>query len=242
MNKTISESLSYIEEIRDMSIPAGVQPFIIPPMSALSKVREALPTSSRFMLGAQNAHWAPEGAFTGEVNMRMAKDAGAKLIEVGHSERREMFGETDETVSLKTRAALDHDLIPLICVGESAQTRRDGGTEGFIKAQVSTALNHVNSHEMNRILIAYEPIWAIGEGGREPLMTEIAPVMQEIQAMITERSGAGGRATALYGGSVNLKNAPGLLAIPQVDGLFVGRSAWNSSGLQQLIALVAASL
>ena len=126
MNKTLAEGREYADVLAAANIPEGVQLFILPPHTALAAVRDQLPASSPVLIGAQNAHWAPEGSFTVEISMRMAADAGATLIEMGHSERRAMFGETDETVSLKARAALDAGLTPLICVGESSQVREAG--------------------------------------------------------------------------------------------------------------------
>ena len=118
MTKTLAEARDFVDRIAPVPVPAGVQPFVLPSHTSLAAVRDRLPADSPVLLGAQNAHWAPDGAWTGEVSMRMAADAGAQLIEIGHSERREHFGETDATVAAKVAAALDHGLTPLVCVGE----------------------------------------------------------------------------------------------------------------------------
>ena len=132
MNKTLAEADSYVDQLVTFPILSDIQPFVLPPHTALARVRDRLPAHSPVLLGAQNAHWAPEGAWTGEISMRMAKDAGATLIEIGHSERREHFGETDHTVALKTAAAIANDLTPLVCVGEPLVVRDVGGAEDFV--------------------------------------------------------------------------------------------------------------
>src|SRR4051812_18197932 len=165
MNKTLAEADSFVDELLRFPIPSGIQPFLLPAHTALARVRDRLPADGPVLLGAQNAHWASEGSWTGEISMRMAKDAGATLIEVGHSERREHFGETDRTVALKAAAAVAHGLIPLICVGEPLAIRDAGGAEDFVRAQVQIAVSEVAPAEIAQMIIAYEPIWAIGEHG-----------------------------------------------------------------------------
>src|SRR6187551_3582162 len=143
MNKTLAEADDYIDQLLTFPIPSGLQPFVVPPHTALARVRDRMPADSPLLLGAQNAHWAGEGSWTGEISMRMAKDAGATLIEIGHSERREHFGETDRTVALKAAAAVAHGLVPLICVGEPLVVRDAGGTDDFIRVQVEIALSEL---------------------------------------------------------------------------------------------------
>src|SRR5215208_1090653 len=176
MNKTLAEADSFVDELLTFPIPSGIQPFLLPAHTALARVRDRLPAEFPVLLGAQNAHWAAEGAWTGEISMRMAKDAGATLIEIGHSERREHFGETDHTVALKTAAAIANDLTPLICVGEPLVVRDVGGAEDFVRLQLQIALSELAPAETQRVIIAYEPIWAIGEHGTEPTPDQIAPV------------------------------------------------------------------
>src|SRR4029453_3789348 len=132
MNKTLVEAESFIDELLAFPIPSGIQPFVLPPHTALARVRDRVPANSPVLLGAQNAHWAAEGSWTGEISMRMAKEAGPPLIEIGHSERREHFGETDRTVALKAAAAVAHGLIPLVCVGEPLAVREAGGRGRFV--------------------------------------------------------------------------------------------------------------
>lgn len=240
MNKTISEARTYVDQLSEVLEPPAVQPFLLPAHTSLAAVRDCLPATSRMLLGAQNAHWVPEGAVTGEVSMRMVADAGAQLVEIGHSERRAQFGETDRSVSLKARAALDHDLAPLVCVGEPLSARRAGGAEAFVVAQVRGALADVRPEEIGAVLLAYEPVWAIGVGGRPAEPQEVAPVMTAIAETVAELSVGGGCRALLYGGGVDLDNASALLANPGTGGLFVGRAAWTADGLLGLIAVGAA--
>ncbi|MBM9468990.1 triose-phosphate isomerase [Nakamurella leprariae] len=241
MNKTLAEARTFVDVVTASPPPAGLQPFVLPPHTALAAVRDRLPDNSPYLLGAQNAHWGPEGAGTGEISMRMAKDAGARLIEMGHSERRESFGETDETVALKAAAALDHDLVPLICVGEPRSVREAGEAPTFIAAQVRAALSRVAAERIGQVIVAYEPIWAIGTAGQPATPEQIAPVMAVI-AETVDGHGRGSAALALlYGGGVNADNAAAILGDPHTDGLFVGRAGWSPEGFLRLLDLAAAA-
>lgn len=234
MNKTIAEARAYVAALVPQLPLPGVQAFVLPPHTALAAVRDQLGPDSPLLLGAQNAHWAAEGPGTGEVSMRMVKDAGARLVEIGHSERRRDFGETDETVARKARASLDHGLIPLICVGEPAPVRAAGREQEFVLSQVLAALRRVSPTDVSRVMFAYEPVWAIGSGGRPATPDQVAPVMGAIAAQL-DASSRGCRGTLLYGGGVDAGNAAELLQTPNVDGLFVGRAAWSPDGLVELL-------
>jgi L-erythrulose 1-phosphate isomerase len=237
MNKTLAEADSFVDELLTFSIPSGIQPFVLPPHTALARVRDRLPADSPVLLGAQNAHWAPEGSWTGEISMRMAKDAGANLIEIGHSDRREHFGETDRTVALKVAAAIAHDLIPLICVGEPLAVRDAGGAEDFVCVQLQIALSELAPAEIGQVIIAYEPIWAIGERGTPATVEQVAGVMTLLNE-VAATAGSPARGV-LYGGSVNPQNATELLSDPNTHGLFVGRAAWEASGFIEILKLCA---
>jgi triosephosphate isomerase len=199
-----------------------------------TRVRDQLGNDSPVLLGVQNAHWEDAGAWTGEVSVPQAKDAGAQLVEIGHSERREFFGETVETTARKVRATLRHGLIPLLCIGESAEVKEAGDSAAFILDQAEGALVGLTPQELSRVLIAYEPIWAIGEKGRPATVEEL----REPFAALGERY-AGVVTGLLYGGSVNLDNAEELLGIDHVTGLFVGRTAWEIDGYRQLLRIAA---
>ncbi|GAA2853401.1 triose-phosphate isomerase [Streptosporangium fragile] len=239
MNKTLAEARAFVDGLvaaRDAL--GGVRAFVIPPHTAIAAVRERLPSDVPVLVGAQNAHWEPAGAYTGEVSMGMVADAGATLVEIGHSERREYFGETDDTVARKVAAAAAAGLTPLLCVGEPAEVRAAGGEIDWIAGQVSRGLSRLAAHDLRKVVVAYEPVWAIGDLGREASPHEIAPVME----MLSTRFGPGGDArhkisAVLYGGSVNRFNAAALLDVPGTDGLFVGRAAWDVAGFVELVRI-----
>ena len=239
MNKTLAEAAAFVDALVAADLPPGLQPFVLPAHTALAHVRERLPAGSPVLLGAQNAHWGPEGAGTGEVSMRMVADAGARLVEMGHSERRASFGETDHTVALKAAAALRHGLMPLICVGEPLEVREAGGAADFVAAQVRAALSQVSAGEVGQVLIAYEPIWAIGEHGRPATQDQIAPVMRLIAEVVAEAADGGSARALLYGGGVHPGNAEELLTDPHTGGLFVGRAGWDVEGYLGLLELCA---
>ena len=235
MTKTIDEALAFLEQVVAGGVPDGVQPLVLPAHTALAAVRDAVPAGSPILLGAQNAHWGAEGAGTGEVSMRMVADAGAQVVELGHSERRHGFAETDEMVAAKVRAALDAGLAPLVCVGEPATVRSAGDEVAFVTAQVRAALAHVRAEEVGGVLLAYEPVWAIGSSGRAAEPGEVALVMRAIAELAAERGAGRGCRALLYGGSVDQGNAATLLLDPSTDGLFVGRAAWSAEGFLALL-------
>lgn len=229
MTKSIGEAVAYTDELTQRSLPEGVQTFVLPALTSLSAVRDRLPVDSRLLLGVQNAHYEAEGPHTGEVSMAMVRDAGASIVEIGHSERRLHQGETDEIVAAKVRAAVDHGLTPLICVGESERVRSAGGALDFVRGQLFAAMARLDPEEWDRTLVAYEPVWAIGAAGTPATAEQIAPVLAAIN------DATHGCASVLYGGSVDASVARKLRGVAQLDGLFVGRSAWTASGLRELI-------
>ena len=242
MTKTLAEGRVWAEGLRNhlasehgWQAPSGVQPFVIPSFTATTTVRSVLGEGSPVLLGVQNAHWEDEGAWTGEVSVPQAKDAGAQVVEIGHSERREHFGETVETTRLKVAAALRHGLTPLLCIGESAEVEEAGGSSAFILEQAAGALEGLSAEELSRVVIAYEPIWAIGEKGRPATVEELVEPFAALGEPYT------GKVTGLlYGGSVNLDNAADLLGIEHVTGLFVGRTAWKLEGYLELLRIAEA--
>jgi triosephosphate isomerase len=185
-------------------------------------------------------HWADAGAWTGEISPPMIKDCGATLVEIGHSERRRHFGETDETVALKTRAAIDHELLALVCVGETAQEHAAGRTGEVLTAQVEKAIALIDPIDHRSVMIAYEPVWSIGDGG-VPADPDFADRQHELIKRVT-RARLGVPLVVLYGGSVNPGNAEELAARPHIDGLFIGRSAWTPEGFVGIVEAVVARL
>lgn len=242
MNKTLAESLVFAEALSKClpMVSAAIQPFLIPPFTAVREVKRAL-ASTRVKVGAQNMHWSDAGAWTGEISPLMLKDCGVDLVELGHSERREHFGETDTTVGLKTAAAVRHGLAPLICVGETLDERESGRADVVLQAQVLGALNGLQDDELSTdILFAYEPVWAIGDNGI-PASAEYADRRQALIKQVAA-SRLPTPPPVLYGGSVNSANAAGLIRQPHVDGLFIGRSAWSAEGYAEILTRVSAAI
>ncbi|MBB6486745.1 triose-phosphate isomerase [Rhizobium lusitanum] len=242
MNKTLAEARAFAEALRvaDGLRDARIQRFIIPPFTAVREVKSILSESS-VKVGAQNMHWADQGAWTGEISPLMLRDCNLDIVELGHSERREFFGETNETVGLKTEAAVRHGLIPLICIGETLSDRESGRATEILSEQVVGALSKLSEQQKQaEILLAYEPVWAIGEKGI-PAEPSYADARQAEIIAVAQRA-LGRKIPCLYGGSVNPQNCEELISCPNVDGLFIGRSAWNVEGYLDILAKCAGKL
>jgi len=242
MNKTLPEARVFAEGLisADSARDPRIQRFVIPPFTVVREVKAILRNAS-IKVGAQNMHWADEGAWTGEISPPMLKDCGLDLVELGHSERREFFGETDKTVGLKTQAAIRHNLAPLICIGETLDQRQAGRARAVLERQVRAALSGLDAAQKNAtILFAYEPVWAIGVNGI-PASSDYADARQaEIAAVAGDVLGR--RVPCLYGGSVSPDNCEELIACPNIDGLFIGRSAWTVEGYLDILARCASTL
>ena len=191
---------------------------------------------SRIAVGAQNLHWEPKGAYTGEVSAQMLADLDVKYVIIGHSERRDYFNETDDIINKKLRAALDAGLRPILCVGENLTQRELGVTMEFITYQLKYALAGVSPEEMRRIIIAYEPIWAIGTG-RTATPEQASEVCAAIRGVLRKLYGARiARSTTIqYGGSMNESNASALLAQEDVDGGLIGTASLDPEKFLQII-------
>ena len=240
MNKTLAEARVFAEGLRGAKSDPRIQRFVIPPFTAVREVKAILAETS-VKVGAQNMHWADEGAWTGEISPVMLKDCDLDIVELGHSERREHFGETDETVGLKTEAAVRHGLTPLICIGETLAERQAGRAQEVLERQVRGALAKLSGAQKSApILLAYEPVWAIGVNVI-PATSDYADQRQaEIVAVAEDVLGR--RIPCLYGGSVNPDNCEELITCPHIDGLFIGRSAWAVEGYLGILAKCAAKL
>jgi triosephosphate isomerase len=220
MNTTVDEALALVGERRaDLEAVDGVERILCPPFVSLASLRGLL-ADSPLRLGAQNMYFEPKGAFTGEISPLMLAPLVDYVI-VGHSERRHIFGEPDEWIGRKVQAALAHDLRPILCVGETLAENEAGQTASVIARQVRTALTDVTGLE--RVLLAYEPVWAIGTG-RPATPAGANAVMGEIRALLADLYGpAAAQATSiLYGGSVTLDNFASFVAEPEIDGGLVG--------------------
>lgn len=235
MNKTLSEARLFAKALADQEFAssAPIQRFVVPPFTAAREVKQTLAQTS-VMVGAQNMHWEEHGAWTGEISAPMLVDCGLDLVELGHSERRRYFGESNETVGLKVAAALRHGLIPLICVGETLAERDAGKTQSVLEAQVRGALSGVDIHQKSQpVLFAYEPVWAIGEGGlpAEPSYADC----RQAEIIDIARIVLSVKVPCLYGGSVTQENCEDFITCPHIDGLFIGRAAWNVDGYIDIV-------
>jgi len=241
MNKTRSEAEAYAANLAAAApgFTDQVNAFVLPAYPLIEPVARLL-TGTRVQVGSQNVHWEEFGAFTGEVSAPMLTEIGATMTAIGHAERRAHFGETDQTVRAKTAAALRFGLTPLICVGESAAERETGTEVSFVVRQTLIALAGLTAAEVAKTMLAYEPVWAIGEGST-PATADQADEMHAVlrSTLVAEYGDAGETVPLLYGGSVNLDSAPELVVAPHIDGLFVGRAAWNVEGFIELAHLVA---
>ncbi|ESW87502.1 MULTISPECIES: triose-phosphate isomerase [unclassified Mesorhizobium] len=242
MNKTLAEAMAFAEALAEFvpGFDERIQPFVIPPFTAIREVKKAL-SPTRIKVGAQNMHWTDAGAWTGEISPVMLKDCGLDMVELGHSERREHFGETDKAVGLKTAAAVKHGLVPLICVGETLAQRDSGQAAAVLALQVHGALQFLEgAAKAATILFAYEPVWAIGDKG-VPASSDYADRQQALIKKIA-RDLLPMVPPVLYGGSVNPQNAAELVGQPNIDGLFIGRSAWQADGYVDILKRASAAI
>ena len=236
MHKTIAEAVQLVRELRDRAGKSGAQVAVAPPFTALAAVKQAL-QGSAIQLFAQDCHHEKQGAFTGEVSATMLKDAGCDGVIVGHSERRQYFGETDESVAKKVRAALAESLHPIVCVGETLQEREAGKTWEVVSRQVRGALAGLDAGSLQRITLAYEPVWAIGTG-RTATTAQAQEVHAQIRGLLRELGGAqvADAVRIQYGGSVKPDNAKDLLSQPDIDGALVGGASLKANDFAAIVA------
>lgn len=236
MFKTVGEAHDFWNIASSATIDASkVDAVICAPFLQLPALVEAAKGSS-IHIGAQNMHQEKEGAFTGEISGDMLKDVGVTHVVIGHSERRQYFNETDETVNLKTKAALDLGLTPIICVGESLEQREAGETESVVSKQVAEAFEGLTESEVEKTVVAYEPIWAIGTG-KTATADDANQVCQAIRETILDLHGeeAASATRILYGGSVKPANIEELLGKDDIDGALVGGASLEADSFLQLV-------
>ncbi|HJB99744.1 MAG TPA: triose-phosphate isomerase [Candidatus Flavonifractor merdavium] len=236
MNKTLTETKAFAEELKPLiGKPKWCEVVLcVPAVNLQAAVR--LFKESRVAIGAETCHYESHGAFTGEVSPEMLKDIGVKYVIIGHSERRQYYNETDFTVNKKVHAALEAGLYPIVCVGESLEQRELGVTMDLISYQVKAALSGVPADKMRHVVIAYEPIWAIGTG-KTATAEQANEVCEAIRAVIRKLYGArvARAVTIQYGGSMNAKNAQELLAQPDVDGGLIGGASLKAPDFVEII-------
>ena len=239
MNKTRAEARAYCETLKASPVATSdaAHLFVVPPFPSIAEAADLL-RGTRVSVGAQTMHWAEDGPWTGEVSARMIADCGATLVELGHSERREFFNETDEAVALKVAQAGRHGLTALVCVGDTHAEYGAGETAGALRRQVTAALSKMQHGA--RVLIAYEPVWSIGEKGTPADPDFVDAQHRLLKALTAELTGA--PLDILYGGSVNPENCVALASRPTIDGLFIGRSAWDARGFIGIVESVTAAL
>lgn len=236
MHKTLVEAVSFTELLqREVGAFEDREVVIAPPYTALAAVRNAL-WREEFKLGAQNCHGEEKGAFTGEVSGIMLKDVGCDWVILGHSERRQLFGETDDAIRKKLAGSFKFGLLPILCVGEVLEEREGGKTFAVLGAQLDRALEGLAAEQAVQLAIAYEPVWAIGTG-----KTATPDMAQEVHAFIRERcvslwdKTVANRIRIMYGGSVKPDNVDRLMAQPEIDGMLVGGASLDVGSFARIV-------
>ncbi len=236
MNKTVGEAIDLVRQMKaSISGMEGVEVAVAPPFTALYAVHKELEGSS-IRLAAQNLFWEEKGAYTGEISPPMLKELGCQYVILGHSERRQFFGETDETVNRKMKPALVLDLKVIFCIGETLKEREEGKTFPVIERQVTGGLKDIGKEEMKRIVVAYEPVWAIGTG-----KTATPEQAEEVHRFIRERlerlysRGIAEEVRIQYGGSVTPENIKGLMNQKNIDGALVGGASLKSDTFSKIV-------
>jgi triosephosphate isomerase (TIM) len=231
-----SAARDFLARFLQITQPASErQLWFFPPAVSLAEAHAASAQRRDVTIGAQNVHWEPKGAFTGELSIPLMMEAGASATLIGHSERRHLFGETDEQVARKLAAALKAGLKPMVCVGETLAEREGGRTEQVVSRQVAALLERIGPGDWDPVVLAYEPVWAIGTG-KNATPDDAAQVHELIRFQLARR-GVPGRVPILYGGSVNQGNVLSLLARREIDGVLVGGASLDPDGWAELVGL-----
>ncbi len=241
MNMTVNESQSYFDTfLREIGDENSVEVVIVPPFTALPKVSERLTDVQNVKLGAQNMHAEKSGAFTGEISAAMLRELFVRYVVLGHSERRTLFGETDAVVNKKARAALDATLKPIVCIGETLAQRDANQVEKVLETQTRGSLAGFSAEELQQMVIAYEPVWAIGTGrtATPEQAQEAHAFIRKIVAAISDTATAD-KIRIQYGGSVKPENTPSLMSQPDIDGALVGGASLDPRGFAEIVKATA---
>ena len=236
MFKTVHEAIVFAKELRILVKDAsGVEIVVAPPFPALHAVAEALRNTNVFV-SAQDLHWEKEGAFTGEVSAAMIKDAGAEYVIIGHSERRRLFGETDLAVNRKTGAAISAGLTPIVCIGETLEEREAGQMLAVLDRQIKDGLDRLTGEQVADLVVAYEPVWAIGTG-RNATAAQAEEAHLHIRGRLRQWFGANAadHCHVIYGGSVKADNIAELVREPDVDGALVGGASLDLASFSAIV-------
>ena len=235
MNKTPSETTALIGEMKPLVADAGCDVVLCVPFVDIHAAIEAA-KGSNIKIGAENCHWEKSGAFTGEISADMLKEMGVEYVITGHSERRTYFGDTNETVNKRTKAVVDAGMTAIVCVGEYLEQREQGVTDELVAMQVKIALGGIGHEQLDKVIIAYEPVWAIGTG-----KTATAEQAQEVCAVIRRTLAeiycpeCAEKVTVQYGGSMNAKNADELLSKVDVDGGLIGGASLKAPDFAAIV-------
>jgi triosephosphate isomerase len=237
MNKTQSESARYVESmLLDLGDISDVEVVIIPPFTAITKVTESLGKAQNIKVGAQNMYWERNGPFTGEISAALLRDLFVRYVILGHSERRTLFGETDDIVNRKVRAAHEATLRPIVCVGETLEQRDRGNVEKILSIQLRGSLAGLTEKDLLETVIAYEPVWAIGTGRNatpEQAQEAHAFIRHSLRQMSDETTAE--RVRIQYGGSVKPENALALMVQSDIDGALVGGASLDPHSFAQIV-------
>lgn len=239
MNKTASEAATFVRTLaRRLATSSRVEVVLAPPFTALETVRTVLGPTSPIGLGAQNLFWEDTGAYTGEVSAAMLRDLGCRYVIIGHSERRTIFAESDAQIQKKLRAALGHGLHPLLCIGESLAQREAGSTDRLLTQQLAGGLSGLTAPEMDSVIVAYEPVWAIGTG-RAATAEQAVEAHRTIRRWIETNwsTAVAAKTRILYGGSTTPNNIENLLQSDQIDGALVGGACLDVDSFASMVAV-----
>ncbi len=234
MNKTIKEAMDFVNDVKDKVQNDKVEAVICAPFTLLKDLKEAT-KGTNIKIGAQNMHYADNGAFTGEIAPNMLKELDIDYVVIGHSERREYFNETDETVNKKVLKALEVGIDPILCCGETLEEREAGKTKEVCKVQVEKALENVSKEDLEKVVIAYEPVWAIGTG-KTATSEDANDVIKYIREVVANLYGdLANKVRIQYGGSVKPQNVAEIMAQSDIDGALVGGASLESSDYTKLV-------
>ncbi len=235
MNMTPDAAKALVTELAPLVKDAACDVVVCPPYVNLCAVAKCI-EGTNIKLGAQNIHWADKGAFTGEISADMLKAFGVEYAIIGHSERRQYFGETDETVNARTKAAIAAGITPIVCVGETLEQREAGETDAFVAGQTVAALKDIAASDVEKLVIAYEPIWAIGTGKtatNEQANETVGVVRKAIEGAYSKEVAS--KVRIQYGGSMNPKNASDLMAMDEIDGGLIGGASLKADDFSKVV-------
>lgn len=240
MFMTDNEAITYAQSLKEnIAQELDVELFVLPSFTAIERVGSIL-SGSDINIGAQNMCWEEKGAFTGEVSVLSLKEIGVRYIEIGHSERRTLFGENNNTVNFKIKKGLEHNLIPVFCMGEENEEKEKNLTKELLSTEIKTALYGIEYADAKKIIYAYEPVWAIGmdKSAQPDYAEEILGFIRGLLMQLYVEAEDGSEFTIVYGGSVSLENVEELISRPNIDGVFVGRASLTIESYMEILKII----